>query len=556
MPDLSTEADRSTLRVLDFFRIRDRAAFGWLSEQWQQIIHDDPQMSRVRVTVEMVLGQDTVLRLSTDSLEVVSALTGETIAYLPQLQEEPEISRSYDLGDPGAEVEGVTVQFSAALVEPSRIISAGRLLAGFGEVCLQVPGGTYEERLVLLRGEITGGVTFGSDAEVMEVEISDPKITADLVVPPWVSSTDRHADIPEDWVGERYPLVFNAYQKIEAIRVTSDTGWPSGTSPSWLACYGHDSSITAVYVNGVEKASGSADYPWAEVDAVDLQGTPYKEIAFSHVATTWDDSDSVHVSVTSDENIHLIEIVRKLVQEFSVLGVRGSHQPLFAKARGMLPDLRPNVVINASNAADEAGILSFIEGTLLESYPMVSMVWQNGRYGPIVTDYRTRKPVAELEAGVYPLIQRVSDYQEIEKEEIFNSFTLRYAWDALAETFTGVATRDPSNDLTCRLSRDLAGPRTYDALESYFIQTSSEANYVIDWLVAHLARPSYYVEWQVHPWVLLFLTRGDSVWYTDPDVGWDSERAVVQSIARDSGGEVTLGLRIWPGTRRLYAAGR
>ena len=406
--------------------------------------------------------------------------------------------------------------------------------------------------MLLLRGEMTGGVSFGDDDELLDVEVSDPKITADLIVPPWIASTDRHADIPEDWTGERYPIVFNGYSKIEAIRLDTSTGWPSGFSPSWLACYGHGFTVSAVHVNGEEKASGSTDYPWAEVDAVDLQGTAYKEVAFTHVSTTWEDNDSVHVSVEADETIHLVEIVRKLVEEFSVLGVKAAHQPLFAKARGRLPSLQPRVKIDASNAADESGILSFIEGTLLESYPMLAMVWQNGRYGPIVIDYRGGSPTAELAAGEYPLVDRVSEYQEIPKEDIFNSFVVRYAWDPLSETFGGVIARDPSNDPVCHLSREDAGSRPADALESPFIQTADEAAYVIDWMVAHLAVPSYYVEWEAKPWVLLFLTRGDRIWYSDSARSWEAERAVVLTIGREEGGKVLLGLRVWPGRKRLH----
>lgn len=551
MADLSSEASQRPLRILEFFGKKARVADGWLSGQWLDAVRADPNLSRAVVTADIVFGRDTLVRVSTQTVVVTSTLTGEEIAYLPQLMEEPDLSRSCEVGKQEAEVESVSFQVASQLVNPSRIIQAGRMIAGYAEICLQVPGGVYEERLVLLRGEMTGGVSFGADDEVLSVEVSDPKITADLIVPPWVASAERHADIPEDWTGERYPIVFNGYQKIEAIRLDTSTGWPTGVFPDWLACYGHGGTVGAVYVNGVAKASGSTDYPWAEVDALDLQGTPYKEVSFSSSSTTWEDNDSVHVSVTADESLHLVEILQKLVEEYSVLGVRGSHQPLFARARGRLPDLRPSVKIDASNAADEGGILTFLEGTLLESYPMVAMVWQNGRYGPVVLDYRSGPVAADLVAGEYPLVDRSSDYQEIPKEDILNSFVVRYAWDPLAETFGGVVTRDPSNDPTCYLSREDAGSRAADALESLFIQTAAEAGFVIDWLVAHLAVPSYYVEWEVKPWVQLFLVRGDRVWYTDEERGWEAERALVLTIGR-VGGKIVMGLRVWPGQKRLH----
>lgn len=555
MADFNTEADRPLLRVLEFFRVRDRGASGGLSKQWMDRLHADPALTSAVLTVDLVLGQDTHVRIAAAPLEVLSSLSGQRIAYLPQLVQEPALGRAYRLGDPAAQVESVSVQIDGRLIKASEILAAGRMLAGHGEICLQIPEGLYEDRMVLLRGEMTGGVTFGGDQDLIEVEIADPKITCDLTIPPWICSDSRHPGLPQEWVGERYPLVFNGFRKVQAIRLSAASGWPTAVWPSWLACYGHEMTVDAVFVNGNQKASGSADYPWAEVDAFDDLGVAYKEVAFSSSATTWADSDSVSVSLTtSGESLHLIEILGRLVEQYSILGSRGAHQPLFARARGLLPDLRPSVLINASNANDEAGVLSFIEGTLLLSFPMVSMVWQHGRYGPIVTDYRARRPAADLEAGAYPMIARVSDVQEIDKEEIYNVFVLRYGWDAMSETFSGVATRDPSNDAACRLSRDLAGQRTYDVLESVFIQRSAEAEYVLDWLVAHLANPSYYVEWLVFPWVLLTLSRGDPVWISDPELGWSAERAVVQSIARSESGEITMGLRVWPGRKRLHSA--
>lgn len=549
MPDLSTEADYSRLRVLDFFRVSDRAGAGWLGPAWMDAIRADPTLAKARITVDLVFGQDTVVRLATENMKVTSSATGRDVVYLPQLQEEPEVSWTYTLGSGAADVQSLSVSVAVQLVKPHRIVAARRMLAGYGEVCLQLPGGDYEQRIVLLRGEMTGGISFGSDDEVLEVEVSDPKITADLIVPPWVAETDRHADLPEDWSGERYPMIFNGSVAVECIRVTTATGWPSGTSPSWLVCYGHGVTVDTVYVNGEAKASGSADYPWTEVEAVDALGTPYTELAFSHVATTWEDSDSVHATVTATESLHLVEIIQKLVEEFTVLGSRGMHAPLFGRARGLLPDLRPKVVINASNAADEAGILTFIESTLLESYPMLSMVWQNGKYGPIVTDWRS-PPTAELTAGQYPLIKRVSTVQEIPKEDLYNYFTLKYAYDPLAETFNGVVTRSPANDPACHLSREYAGARTYDTLESYLIQTAAEANYVIDWLVAHLSGPSFYVEWEAFPWVFLFLVRGQTVWHSDPEFTWEAERATVETLEYRKGRAV-VGLRVWPGRKRL-----
>ncbi len=544
MSDLSTEADQRHLQVLEQFKTGDRVA-GFAGPQWWDAIRKDKMLRDAYITVDLVFGRDTVVRMATELVAVTSASTGESFVYLPQLKEEPDWERSYSPGDGAAEVTSLSFSALSELVKPADIIKAGRMLAGYGEVCLQLKGGDYDQRIVLLRGEMTGGVVFGAPGEEIEVELSDPKVTSNLIVPPWITSVDRHATLPDEWVGERYPMVFNGFDGIECIRVEVDT-----SEPNWLICYDHPFTLDTVYLNGESVASGSAATPWSEGSLVDLQGTRYFAVNFTPGTYVWEDNDSVHADITADVTRDVIEIIEDLVVKFSVLGLQGASASLFSAARAKLPRMLPKVMINSSNAADEDGILTFIEGTLAESFPMVSMVWDSGKYGPIVTDYRLRLPVAEFIAGQYPLIDRVSSVIESSKEELFNYFRVSYSYDPITDTYQGVQTRTPSNDVDCRLSRDQVGAHHFTTIESNYIQDDSHANYVIDWLVAHFSRPWYYLEWEAWPWVVLWLRRGDLIWYTDPEFGWEAERAIVQTISYRRGRAV-IGLRVWPGRKRL-----
>lgn len=546
MSDLDSEADYQHLQVLTRFRQGDRGGAGYtLSPQWVEALQKDPHLRQARITIDLVFGGDHLVRLATDLVVVTSATTGDVKVYLPQLMEEPEIEWSYTPGEGAAEVRSVSFTVHPELVKPKDIIARGRMLAGYGEVCLQLPGGDHDQRIVFLRGEMTGGIDFGSDKEEIEIELSDPKLTADLTVPPWITDTERFTSLPEEWSGFRFPIIFNGYTGVECIRVTDST-----TSPNWLVCYGHGFTVDAVYVNSEARASGDAGTPWGQDDETDGLGTKYTEIDFSAGSYTWEEGDSVHADVTAGETLDLIGIIQALVEKFSVLGFQGSNPFMFSRARAKIPRLTPNVIIDGSSASDSSGVLTFIESTLLLSFPMISMGWEDGRYGPIVTDARRNLPVAELIAGQRPLIDRTAGPIETAKEDLLNYFTLQYGYDPISSSYTGVATRHPGNDAICRYSRDNVGARHDDTLESPFIRTAEQANYVIDWMVFHLALPSYYVEWIGFPWLFHVLKRGDLVWYTDPDFGWTAERATVKTLAYQRG-QVTLGIQVWPGRKRL-----
>jgi len=538
MSDQTFEASRHHLRALDAFRVGDRGPAGWLGPQWLTAIRADPALRQARITVDLVFGGDTVVRLATEPLVTTSATTSRVYTYTPELSAEPDVEWGYQIGSGPSEVRSMSFSLLASLVDPAGIVSSGRMLCGYGEVCLQLDGGDYDQRIVLLRGEMVGGIAFGLGDEEMEVELEDPKITVDLIFPPWVLGTDRHAAPPDDWLGERYPLIMNAGIGVELLRLDTST-----TAPDWLAAHGHDITVDASYINGDTHA-----LLLTTSNATDDLGTQYTKISFS--VSTWEENDTVQVDVSTGTQRDLIAVIQSLIEGYSSLGVQGVNAPMFAKARSKIPRIVPRVVINASSASDEAGVLSIIESTICASFPMVSMAWRGGKYGPVVTDYRSPLTSFDLTAGQYPLVDRVSFVQEVPKEEVFNRFTVRYDYDGRNNTFRGVVTREPANDPLCLLSEGQVGPRAAETMESRFIATQAHADYVIDWMVAHLSVPSYYVEWSAFPWVALFIELGDRGWFSDPDFGWVAERAVVQRIYWKRGWCV-IGLRVYPGRKRL-----
>lgn len=526
-------------------------AHGRYSDYWRTRLSRDPTFKNLRMVVEVVLGGDATVRACTDAgtgspLRLVSGNDGSTHEYWPILREEPEVDMSYSLGEATSEARSVEVAVPNRLVDAADLVGRGRLLAGYAEVALADEGGDWDERIVLLRGDMDDGVTFGDlGASMLVTSVTDPKASADLYLTPWVTDTDRWVDADASALGLRYPLVANRWTHVPCLPI--DT---TGTV-RFLVAYRGDWTVDAVFVNGTSYASGHAEFGWSAAAGTDALGVPVTLLSFTGTHT-WDFSEAVHATVSGGlYATTLIDAVRSLARDFTTLGAAGLDDYLFATAEAKLGQVPIRLLVNASDAESGARTLEYIEGELLASFPMVSMVWDLGGYGPIVTDRREGRVALKLQPGVWPLLDRASDVQEAPKTSMYNRFTVRYSYNALEDTYEGVTIRSPDNSTLCAISRDECGERHMDPIESRVIFDSATADLVADWLVEHLTLPGYYVEYEGYPVLLLWLTRGDNVELTDSEFGWTDVRATVERIAYRRG-KVTIGLRVW---WRYYALG-
>ncbi len=533
---------------------------------WRDVVQRDPELRTAHVTVELVLGGDQVVRVSTRALRTTSAWDGQEHAYLPGLVGEPEIDDDVELGQPGPAARTVTLTLPAYLIQPGELLARGRVLSGVGEVCLQVDGADFDDRLVLLRGVVAGGVRFGGDrrerarpntsglpatalgagrgSETVELQLADPVATESLLIPGITVDSDRWSEAQDTAIGERYPEVFNGFTKVPALRVLNDHG---SSGLYYLFARGHGWDVDAVYVNGVAKASGDATYAWAKLNAFDELGEAVTVIDFSGSAGPWADNDAVHVtcSRTNDAQLRsVVQVIEDVLRGYTSLGSGGVNPALFARARGAMPGFRPNVLVNGSGQ-DAARAMEWLSGGLLAAWPMVHLVFEGGGLGPVVIDRRAQRPEFALVAGEFPLRER-GPYEETAAEAVFNEFEVAYGYDVITRAYAGVQTRNASNSAICQLSRELCGGRRpYQPMASPYVTTASQAAYVADWLAAHFAVPSYLVEWTCAPWAYMRLYRGMPVSYTDPLVGFSAVDATVVGLrySREQGCAVRL--RVW-----------
>jgi len=532
------------------FRVGQYGGHGLLNAAWLEHLQRDPDMHDAVLCMDLVFGSDVVVRIATRDCTTTSGRTGQIHSYRGSLQAAPELTTEMTPGDPSSAGRSLQVALPDELVGVAQLVAQGRLLAGVAEVSLQVDGGDHDDRLVLLRGDLTD-VQYGAREQLVQLTVADPKDTSDLLLPPYTLTQGRHAQLLDGEVGKALAVVLPECQPIQGRFVGTST-----SSPLVVLCHG-TRTVGTVYVDGVPYSSGSALYPWNEVHALDDAGEPYTGIQFTGGFGTFTGTGGPPVYATLRDgptNGHPVQVARLLVERFSTLGELGAIAYLYALAEARTGYLLAQVVANASGGSS-ARTLSFIEGELLASFPMLSMLWWGGGYGPVVADRRDERIVARLEADTWPLLDRASSVVETPKAECSNVFSVRYGYDPLTDTWAGYVERHPGNSALCDYSRSVVGARTQDPIESLWIQDSATANAVADWLVAHRTLPSYDVDYDCTPQLVLRLVPGDNVTITDPEFAWKAQVAtVVRTVWRQARATVTL--RVWaPALAQVGAAG-
>ena len=521
-----------------FFRPGMYGGAGLLNEAWLIQARKDRDFSAAILCIDLFFGTDKVVRVASKECSTTSTATGEMRHYRGLLGEIPEISWEMVPGDPSSTGKSISITLPNELVDASELIRNQRILAGVAEVSLQLDGGDYDDRIVLIRGDLTN-VQYGAIQQIVQCTISDPKETSDMLLPPYVLTKERHATLLDNEVGKALPIVYPASgTPIQGRFVGSST-----STPQVVICHG-TRTVDEVFVDGVVAAAPF--WPHTITTGLDDLGEPYTAINFSGGMGTFDGEGGPPVYATlsgGPTNGHPVQIIRELVRDFSTLGNLGAVPYLFALAEARAGYLNGKVVANASGGSS-AKTLSFVEGEILASFPMMSMIWWGGGYGPVVADKRDRRYAAMLEADVWPIFDRATNVIETPKSDCLNKFSIRYGYNALEDSWSGFAERDHTNSAICDFSRIAVGVRAQDPIESLWIYDDATANAVLDWCVAHKTLPSYDVEYDCSPQLALRLIPGDNVKMTDPEFGWEEQVATVTRIVWRPG-RSTIMLRLW-----------
>ncbi len=516
---------------------------GRISTAWRDEILRDCNLARAYMVVELVLGNGKRFRMATENLSSLNTFDEEKD---PQgvLVSEASVENTYDIASATSSARGLQFVCPAWFIDPQTQIRDGAPLSGFGEVSLLAPGMAWEDRRVILRGDMAGGVTFGAvrpdgrtrwrstsrgEAETFTTTLQDPRESANPVFPAWVADEEAWPDVHPNSVGKPYPVVLGRYI-IEALRVSQST-----STPQFLVCYGHDVDVDTVWRNDDNETVN-----FTTLQGYDANGVPVTLVT-AGVFATWEDSDTVTVEVspTSGTNPDLMDAIEDLLLTFHPAGQEIINDQLFGDARAKMEiPRRVSILCNSRTT-----LINFIEDGVLDDFPMFSMVWRNGRYGPVLTDWRA-EPRMLLEVGTTLLRSRLGEVAESPKGEVFNRYQIRYDLDIRIDEYTKTLEFGPENNNACALSESTEGDRVAPILEAAYVKADATASWIVDWQTAHLTLPTYFVSYAGAACLFWMLREGDTVTLTDGDLQWYGVRATVESIAYQRGLS-TIGLRVW-----------
>lgn len=535
---------------------------GRMPPAWRVALDTDPHLRDARVVVDLVFARSrrvTVMGgLGTEEYQgrqavpyrVQSLRDGSEIEIWPALLDEPALEDDLEIGSGGVSASPRKIQVSlwGELVDPKGLIRSGWPVYGRAEISLMLPGLAWEQRLVWLRGPIVASSHAGR-SELVTVTISDP-VFQSAEIPPWVLDSSRFSGIDDNSVGERIPIVINGAFRMPCPRVSLATT-VSGATNSFLAASGHRYTVNNVWVNGT--LVGDTAYSLNET--VDLLGLPVSVLDFPSSAGlgAWtEESASVYARLTETGAVPngLIQTAKLLLQRYGEGPRRKLSLRLFGEAEsrmGQVGDsptarLSPLVALNAQTSVEQ-----YVNDTLFGEYAMCALAWEDDGLGPIVVDSRALS-VMDVTPGIFPILGRPQgvQYEWVTSGSLRNKFVARYLYDAQFDTFKRVSMRDASNSTLCAWSRDLVGSeQPASDMEFITISDASTANFILDWWVEHASRPSCDVTLEAYPEAWFMLRRGDAVRFTDPVVGFASERAVVIG-RRWKNGHVEIRFRVYP----------
>lgn len=521
-------------RELDRREWRSAQRAGGLTAAWAAREEADPTGAGVEFVLHARLASFE-LYAGTAKLDMIDPI-GTRVCALPYLLADFELTESYEPGQGGAGARSASISVPGDVVDCATLLASGLMLAGEAEVSMAFDGCPYIERRVILDGDITGGVTFGAAAEPVEFGVSDPSETAAVLVTGSVVDLDRFPNASDSAVGQRYPLVFNQWDRVDCLQVDGQ---------EFLICVGSlglTSSSFGIYVDGQLKSSGNAEYGHTIALASDDRGQSYWSVTFTGSVTLADEAVQASVSNSGDGGMYLHELVTHLLEAYTTLGRRRIGYDLIGDIQAKVGSFPVAFLVNGSGEASSADAFALCEDRIAKSFPMLTFAWVDGKYGPIVTDGRAPAEI-ELVEGV-TLLRRVSAVQESDKAALVNRFTVRGGYDSTAQTYTLVATRDATNSILCSRSAAIVNTRDADVIDGDLLTRQADCEMVVDWRVFHEAVPNYYVEFDVSTLLALRVRPGTNAALYVPTLGWSGVVATVttRSIRR---GVSTLGFRVW-----------
>lgn len=540
------------MKLRDLFDLTDSSTI--VNSFWQSRFQQNKIYPLVGVDIIFANGKR--IRMSTQSVTLYDT-NNSAVVYEPLLINEPNINESYDWKGGSPSQRSFTVSIDGRRVNALDIVFGGNMLAGSAELSLIDDDVPYEKRFVFMIGDMISGVSFGADRETVEVTISDPKLTVDKIIPEYITTEEGLPNLPENQQGQRYPLIFNSWNKVPAIMINLNI-----LTPKYLVAYGHDIEVKNVYRNGIYANSeevatmnGSISnpslYQWRVIYEYDELSRPYTGIEFVDSPNyiigenTFTDSDTVYCDVIKkNDKFTVIDLAVFLLSNYTDFGKKGIDEVLTSRSKLKEPQgLSSNVCINGSGD-NVTTTIEFISSTLFGSFPMIQLAYSAQGIGIVFTDRNPKYSALSLVSGQNLLFDRVSGFTESSREEIYNKFTLQYDYNAMNDNYNKTLERNSTNHNLCKLSEQKIGLREMEPVLAINVFDDTTAQYIIDWLSNHYTFPTYTVEYEGSPKLFFLLKVGDNIQLSDEKLNISNINGTVEALSYQRG-KVSIVLKLW-----------
>lgn len=540
------------MKLRDLFDLTDSSTI--VNSFWQSRFQQNKIYPLVGVDIIFANGKR--IRMSTQSVTLYDS-NNSAVVYEPLLINEPNINESYDWKGGSPSQRSFTVSIDGRRVNALDIVFGGNMLAGSAELSLIDDDVPYEKRFVFMIGDMISGVSFGADRETVEVTISDPKLTVDKIIPEYITTEESLPDLPENQQSQRYPLIFNRWNKVPAIMIDMNI-----LTPKYLVAYSHDIEVKKVFRNGtgtVSEADATMNglitnpslYQWRVIYEYDELSRPYTGIEFVDSPNyiigenTFTDSDTVYCDVIKkNDKFTVIDLAVFLLSNYTEFGIKGIDEVLTSRSKLKEPQgLSSNVCINGSGD-NVTTTMEFISSTLLGSFPMIQLAYSAQGIGLVFTDRNPKYSVLSLVSGQNLLFDRVSGFTESSREEIYNKFTLQYDYNAMNDNYNKTIERNSTNHNLCKLSEQKIGIREMEPVLAINVFDDTTAQYIIDWLSNHYTFPTYTVEYEGSPKLFFLLKVGDNIQLSDEKLNISNINGTVESLSYQRG-KVSIVFKLW-----------
>ena len=344
-------------------------------------------------------------------------------------------------------------------------------------------GMDLRQSLHLIKGKMTD-LTYNEENGVVVFSVEDRRLEGEKPFPPVMASTDLISTLEPEDSGKPYPIVVGSVNKLPLLDIDATNHDDFLVMMDPAGEWSSPAQVSKAYDGDVPLVG-----PLNENQATDADGNVYVSVtdAGGGPATRSDVTADVTGHTPSDP----AEAIRYLLtflgdDDVKTMFDQASLNHVERAFRGVSLAL-------AFNARGSGGVVDAIRDRLCSLLP-IAIVQRGKKYSfdPLLWD---RNVTAHLKTDVN-VIRKLSGPTETRRNEVYNSFTVKYGRSGLRGDHTGCITKDWATDNECERSRRRYGKRAMPDIDAGDLEDEDSARWLMDWLIETYSKMRVFVSYR------------------------------------------------------------